>query len=132
MRNRINAAVCIRLLQSFALSRAEQVLLLGVSAYCYFRGGEPATWQNADGFIQVGCLRLIGQPVPDMDATAMLWEGMVLRAAYGYDTPAREYSDVMLRQVMRCRPELFAERYRVAERFFWDRGLSDILERVPF
>ncbi|ETI24163.1 hypothetical protein G647_03532 [Cladophialophora carrionii CBS 160.54] len=129
--NRISAAICIRLLQTFSVTLVEQVLLLAISAYCFFRGGEPATWQNADGFVQVGCLRLMSQPIPDTDAKVMLWEGMVLRTAYGFDTPAREYSDLMLRKVWRCRPELFAERYRVVEEFFWDRGLSDILDRIP-
>ncbi|OCT45626.1 hypothetical protein CLCR_01598 [Cladophialophora carrionii] len=72
MQNRISAAICIRLLQTFSLSLIKQVLLLAVSAYCFFRGGEPATWQNADGFVQVGCLRLMSQPLPDTDAKVML------------------------------------------------------------
>jgi hypothetical protein len=130
--NRINAAMCIRLLQTLQLSLAERVLLLTIASYCYFKVGDPATWQNADGFIQVSCLRLMSQPLPEGDEKAMLWEAMVLRAAFGYETPAREYSDIIFRKIKMCDPKLVARRYEVATGFFWERGLSEILESVPF
>ena len=130
--DRMNAAMCFRLLQAFPLSLAERVLLLSISSYCYFRAGDPASWQNVDGFIQMSCLRAMSQPQPGGDMKALLWEAMVLRAAFGYDTPAREYSGLLYRQVMKTDPQLFARRYEVAKEFFWDRGLTEILENVPF
>jgi hypothetical protein len=129
--NRLNAAICIRLLQTFQLSLVERLLLLTIASYCYFKVGDPVTWQNADGFIQVGCLRLMGQPVPDADAKTVLWEAMVLRA-FGDETPAREYSDVLLKKVRNSDPQLLTQRYDVAKGFFWGSELTEILERLPF
>jgi hypothetical protein len=129
--SRINAAICIRLLQSLRLSLAEQLLLLAVCSFCFFKGGDPESWQNADGYVQVSFIRLLNRPLPEMEGSerAMLWEAMVLRAAFGWDTPTREYSDLILCKVKTREPELYDRRYEVVDEFMWDVGLTQIVER---